>query len=217
MISLVSFAHLCYNQVIEMTNGRQVLPTPAPVLTTMRRCLRMAKRDSTPIQLPLPVEGATIEIPLPYGYVAVIDAMDADLLPFNWHIRNLTRRHYACYRTERGGIKTTHFLHRIILERMIGHSPAKGEVVDHIDNNPLNNRRSNLRLATIAENVRNSKLRSNSTSGYKGVSKVGNRWRAYIVVNKKQINLGLYATAEEASLVYREAALKYHGEFARFE
>lgn len=57
-------------------------------------------------------------------------------------------------------------------------------------------------------------MRTNNTSGYKGVSRDRGRWRAYIRVNYKQIHLGNFRTKEEAARRYNEAALKYFGEFA---
>jgi hypothetical protein len=96
--------------------------------------------------------------------------------------------------------------------------------VDHINGNTLDNRKENLRLCNNTENCRNSKKSVNNTSGYKGVSYVpwsgkwlrNKPWRAYIVVDRKQISLGMYKTKEEAHEAYKQAAVKYHGEFANF-
>src|SRR6185436_13817478 len=65
------------------------------------------------------------------------------------------------------------YMHKLIL--------ATNDKVDHIDNNGLNNQRSNLRVATASQNGHNSRLRSDSSTGYKGVNKLGeNRYRAFI-------------------------------------
>lgn len=92
----------------------------------------------------------------------------------------------------------------------------KGEYVDHINHNPRDNRKSNLRLCTNSENNMNRYLQSNSKTGYKGVSWsiVGNCWRAYIKVRGQQLHLGYFDTKEQAALAYNEAALVHHGAFA---
>ena len=93
-------------------------------------------------------------------------------------------------------------------------------MVDHIDRNPANNCYANLRSCTKAENTINSKLRSDNTTGYRGVSyhKASGSYQARINIVRKdknvRLNLGLYLTAEAAALVYNAAARRYHGEFA---
>lgn len=95
-------------------------------------------------------------------------------------------------------------------------APPEGYVVDHIDRDPHNNQRYNLRFATRSQNAMNQGIRSTNTSGYKGVRfhRTTKKWRASIMVNYKAISLGLYHTPEEAALVWNKAALKYHGDFA---
>lgn len=108
----------------------------------------------------------------------------------------------------RGGIM---LMHRQLMEA------AKGEVVDHIDGNPLNNTRSNLRICSNTENVRNQRRHKNNTSGFKGVSWHANRgkWRAYITPNRKQIHLGLFDNTEDAARAYDAAALEHYGAYAK--
>jgi len=93
------------------------------------------------------------------------------------------------------------------------------EMVDHINLNGLDNRWENLRLATNAENMRNSGRRSTNTTGRKGVHfcHMTGRYRAQIWVNYKRIELGRFDTVEEAGAAYEAAAHKHHGEFARTE
>lgn len=107
-------------------------------------------------------------------------------------------------------------MHRIIMEIVLGRALVKGEYVDHINHNGLDNRRDNLRLASAAQNMQNSRLRSDNTSGYKGVVWVISRrkWRAEIYVDKRSKCLGYFQNAIDAAKAYNDAALKYFGEFA---
>jgi HNH endonuclease len=98
-----------------------------------------------------------------------------------------------------------------VVARILLNAPANLEV-DHIDGNPLNNCRNNLRLATRSQNMANS-LMPNS-SGYRGVRKVGNTYQASITVNYQYISLGSFPSAALASQAYETAAKKYFGEFA---
>lgn len=88
------------------------------------------------------------------------------------------------------------------------------KLVDHRDGDILNNRKSNLRVCTKAQNNFNRKIQDSNTSGYKGVIKKDNKWQAQIKANRVHYYLGLYKTPEEAALAYNEAAIKLHGEFA---
>lgn len=105
---------------------------------------------------------------------------------------------------------------RIALHRFIS-GAKQGECVDHIDRNSLNNRSSNLRICSQADNTRNRKAPHTNTSGYKGVSRHSgtNRWQARIGIGgNKHKSLGSFATPEEAARAYNAAALERYGEFA---
>lgn len=96
-----------------------------------------------------------------------------------------------------------------------GEWPPEDRIVDHKDRNRHNRRITNLRLATIQENGFNQTRYS--SSGYKGVYDCGRKskpWQAQIRINGEKVNLGRFKTKEEAAEAYRQAALKYHGEFA---
>lgn len=151
-------------------------------------------------------------------HTILINAVDSDLAQQKWHI---------CVGYARCGIynsdtqrTTGRLMHRIILERILNRELLDTEFVDHINGDRLDNRRENLRLATKIENGRNSKQREDNQSGFKGVSRyrVGfDKWRARIRVDKKEIHLGVFETKEDAYQAYREAAIKYFGEFARID
>lgn len=103
-------------------------------------------------------------------------------------------------------------IHRIIMEA------KKGQVVDHINGNKLDNRRKNLRLTDYFGNARNSSVRKKTTSNtaYKGIywNKERNLWQAQICINYKRINLGRYEKERDAAMAYNKAAKKYFGQFA---
>ena len=87
---------------------------------------------------------------------------------------------------------------------------------DHEDINPLNNRRYNLRPATVTENARNHSRQKNNTSGITGVSwnLREKKWKSYITVNKKRIWLGAFTNKEDAIRTRLEAEQKYFKKFA---
>jgi len=105
--------------------------------------------------------------------------------------------------------------HRIAWLLQTGEWPKKH--IDHIDGNGLNNSWGNIREATPEQNACNQKVRSDSTSGVKGVSydKKRGMWYVYIDVEKKRKHLGRYATKDEAISARAAAEKIYHGEYAR--
>jgi hypothetical protein len=91
-------------------------------------------------------------------------------------------------------------------------------MIDHINNNPEDNRICNLREATKQQNGQNRAISKRNKSGFKGVTRVteANRWQAHIKVNDKKIYLGSFLTPEEAYEAYISAAQQHFGEYARF-
>lgn len=105
--------------------------------------------------------------------------------------------------------KTQIRMHNFIIQTKDGY------VIDHADKNKSNNRKSNLRQATVSQNGMNSKLRKN-ISGITGVrlDKRCNKWCATITLNQKSIWLGEYADKDDAIKARLLAEAKYFGDFA---
>lgn len=171
-------------------------------------------------QLKLPLDGV-IQVPLSKGKIASIEAIDMDLLDLSWHITNNGYAARGKYVGKQNGKYSyvTQFMHRLIIERVAERELADGEFTDHINRDRLDNRRSNLRIASKLENTRNCSLYKNNKSGFKGVrfAKEHQKWQARIRVNGRLLHLGLRETPEEAYVLYVEAAQKYFGEFAATE
>jgi hypothetical protein len=144
------------------------------------------------------------------GETIWVDAADlAAVTRYAWRVndRGYVVRSGASGTTRCG--KTTWRLHRWLL----GDPP--GLEVDHIDLNPLNNRRRNLRVATRAQNAANAPVGRRGTTGFKGVTREDRRFLATVCVAGRQIRLGRHDTPEEAAHAYDAAAREYFGEFAR--
>jgi hypothetical protein len=87
-------------------------------------------------------------------------------------------------------------------------------LVDHINGNPLDNRRSNLRTCNKSQNSCNRGAPRTNKLDLKGVRKIDGRYMAQICKNQKGFYLGLFSTPEEAHEAYKAAARVLHGEFA---
>jgi len=109
--------------------------------------------------------------------------------------------------------RKTMYLHQVIFLYHHGHLP---KYIDHKDNNSTNNKIENLREATQSQNVGNSRLRKDSSSGYKGVTfrKDTKKWQSQIMIDGKHISLGSYETKEDAHNAYIKGSSKYFKEFA---
>lgn len=151
----------------------------------------------------------TREIPLTQGKFALVSDEDFHRLArWRWQYHSTG---YAARRTSVAEGRKTIFMHHLIIER------RDGLVTDHINGDKLDNRRSNLRLATPAENCRNRGIASATRWGFKGVFKQprGKGWMARIKAQGKLIHLGTHPTPEDAARAYDRAALEHYGEFAR--
>lgn len=98
-------------------------------------------------------------------------------------------------------------IHRVIM------NPKNDELVDHRNWNKLDNRKQNLRVCNRSENNVNIHKKSNNTSGYTGVERNGNNWKAEISFNNKKIYLGTYKTIEDAVKSRNRAEKIIHKEF----
>ena len=148
------------------------------------------------------------EIPLSRGLVAMVDDEDFELVASygKWYAHRDDTTFYARKNFNRGGVWSSVRMHGVITGL---------SYVDHINGNGLDNRRSNLRAATDSQNAMNRGMRSDNTSGFKGVTQKRSKWHASLQVNGKRRHLGDFATRIEAARAYDAAALIYFGEFAR--
>ena len=158
------------------------------------------------------------EIQLPDGKITRVDDEDYGWLSrMTWKIKPKLHGYYVSSTSSRIGD-----MHRLIM------GAKRGQQVDHIDHDTLNNTKINLRICTKSQNEMNKGLMITNTSGYKGVTwrvKLG-KWEAYISAGKlrttnpighirhKSLHLGYYESPKLAALAYDDAAIKYFGEFA---
>lgn len=153
------------------------------------------------------------EIKLSQGKVALVDDGDFELVSkYKWCAQKAKNENYYAKTNEPCmGKQKPIMMHRIIM------NANKGDYVDHINHNGLDNRRCNLRICSQTENMRNKKLHSNNTSGYKGVywGVKEKKWVAQIKNDQKVIWLGSFKNIIDAASAYNQAAIKYHGEFAK--
>ena len=153
-------------------------------------------------------------IPIAGPKYAIVDPADYERLrKYEWFLR----RGPYCFHVRRhvpggkGKKDILIYMHQEILK------VPKGMVVDHINQDGMDNRSANLRPATPSQNLCNRKKRSGSKySKYKGAywHKLNRKWAARIGINKKEIHLGYFKNEMDAARAYDEAAKKYHGEFA---
>lgn len=145
------------------------------------------------------------------GYEVIVDEKDyAALSSYTWRtVGPVNKYAFRCIKI--GGKSHTIFMHKWVL------GAGKGQMVDHKNRNPLDNRRSNLRLCTASENAINAgKTSRSTTSKFKGVcwNKRERIWRAKIRKEGKHFSIGSFAKEEDAARAYNREAAKLFGEFA---
>lgn len=146
------------------------------------------------------------------GHQVIVDIQDLHLFDGRaWRVRTYSARKkpYLKWQTTNRGDKRTVSFHRLIMR------PTDSEVVDHINGNSLDNRRSNLRLVDWTKNAWNRANPCNAKSRFNGVGWSGGRWQVSIRDGKRQIYIGRFQSEIEAAYHYDLASLKYHGEFGR--
>jgi hypothetical protein len=153
------------------------------------------------------------EISLTQGMVAIVDDDDYEWLSqWKWYANRVRYTFYAARNIWKNGKNIPVRMHREILHL----TPGDKNIVDHKNQNGLDNRKENLRIATPALNGCNCKMNKKNTSGYRGVRWEGRckKWVAEIKVNGKLKYLGVYINSKDAAKAYDLAALKYRKENA---
>lgn len=149
--------------------------------------------------------------------ILAVDDADYEKLCMNkWCVSKRTWNggFYAARNTTKGeGRKRLTLMHRIIM------GAKTGQQVDHINQNTLDNRKSNLRFCNGSQNNMNRPMPKNNTSGFKGVTwdKEKNKWEVRLQIKtpeRRNLFLGRFKDKHEAAKVYDQAALKHYGEFA---
>jgi len=159
------------------------------------------------------------EIPLTKGFTATVDDADFDSIGGHRWCALVGKRAdgslrvYAARRKPKAEGGKFELLHRRLMQ------PAHGQEVDHIDGNPLNNTRGNMRFASHRENLLNMRARTaeQSSSAFKGVSwyRKDKRWAAKIMAHGRTRHLGMFKDEQQAARAYDAAAMEMFGEFAK--
>jgi hypothetical protein len=154
----------------------------------------------------------TREIPLTKGFVTVVDDADYEWLSqWKWcAMKTVSGLTYAMRMIGPRGKQK-----RVLMHRLLANTPPH-LVTDHINGNPLDNRRVNLRNCTLAENLRNCRPNTTASSPYKGVSRIKStgKWEARIKTNGVGVYLGTFADESAAARAYDSKAREIFGEFA---
>jgi hypothetical protein len=155
-----------------------------------------------------------LRIPLTRGKFTIVDPEDYHRLAKNkWHLAKSPTGSYAV-RWQRNPANKTR--KRIWMHRQVIHIPDN-LLCDHVNCNSLDNRKANLRPASVSQNLCNRpKRKSKTRSKYKGLEwdKTQKKWKARIQINKRKIYLGSFNSEVDAALAYDRAAKKHHREFA---
>jgi len=155
------------------------------------------------------------QIPITGGAVVLCDDEDyAKLIRFRWrrtYFKNKHTQYAMAYVRNEGKYSGCVYMHRLLTDA------GKGQQVDHIDGNGLNNQKANLRLCSQSQNNVNGRKRAGSSSQHKGVTwrKDTGKWQAQAWANGKRYSLGCYQSEERAALAYNRFMVDQFGEFVR--
>lgn len=152
-------------------------------------------------------DGKSVEVTATNGMKFYIDKTDETIArKHKWHICTNSSGYYTVLSSK-----------RILLYQLLLGFPKDCEI-DHIDLNPLNNRRSNLRICTHQQNQMNQPLQSNNTSGVTGVRyyKARSKFVARLKICQKDIHLGYYDTFQEAVQARNVGMECMFGEYGRY-
>lgn len=153
--------------------------------------------DDSTIVICIEYKGKTLEC-----YIDKEDLEKVSFIKGTWHITNNRKNHLDGVRTkiQKGKVRKQYWMHNLIMEKT-----NPNNVIDHIDNNPLNNRKSNLREVTPRENASNISVKLNkSKTRVRNVTIEKGRYR--VRINRK--SFGSYTTLEEASKVADKERIK---------
>lgn len=139
-----------------------------------------------------------------------------EIKEYNWHVewKKDVKGYYVSHTKYLGIVDNkpkyeTVFLHNYIMQQQ------KGYVVDHINHNRLDNRKSNLRIVSYSDNSKNRKGKnSNNTSGYRNVSWVDGKWLVQLQVDGKNKRLGRFEDVHEAGAFAENMRENHYGKFA---
>ena len=143
------------------------------------------------------------------GYKFYFDLEDYEKIKkYTW---TTNQKGYICTSLQFDNEKKVLMMHNLVMN-----NDNNKVIIDHINHNVNDNRKSKLRTTTNCQNNMNHSLYKNNTSGCSGVTwkEKNNKWEVRISVNKKRYNLGLYSDLDEAIKVRKQAEQKYFGEYS---
>lgn len=136
----------------------------------------------------------------------ICDLDDLEMLKKSTWAKNA--KGYAKCRKKTDGKMKTVLAHRLVMNAL------KGQIVDHINRNRLDNRKSNLRIVDTKANRVHAELRPGNNSGYAGVERKKNSWVAMITIDGKYSVIGRFPTKEEAIKARRKAEMDIYGVYS---
>ena len=188
-----------YNTIDAAVDGRDLFLEKIKIIEERKKTIhyeREIMRDDQ-LRAVLPVKNIKDDI---VAYAIIDDEYWHELMEYSWCLSI----GYVSGYINGYSVK----LHRYLVD---------GDLIDHINNDPLDNRLSNLRNSTPSENAHNKIKLTNTSSKYAGVSQhyISKKWHAYINYNNQRYHLGSYFTENEAAITFNAAAIKFYKDKAR--